>query len=476
VLFLYIAMIADLLRKSYKFIEAASDGDDAMAKNVQDTQFAHLMAVVRRTTVSTDESTSALIELKRASFSSDRCSALHSAIIESTDAARSMGSKKTFSTSVAQTHMLLYNYLPMSLWDALKDDSISLDEKCEKLTDFMHSIGLLHPSQTPTQVGACAIIVATDGRTHSPIAVYNALDTMRKQLSFKRKFRCDTAVSLNAYPVKVEDYVTVAPNAYSPADPPVACQISALAIRNTLRIVACRKSNALVRDHVQPQAAPVGMGRLQMQGLPPNMYGRFGAAAYNPMMQWMPNQFDAPVRRVNSKRPVSMLANGVNEAVHADDVPHGLAIEDRGPPAEPPLVPRATDELGDGDDADGLDAMLVGLGHVGSSSKGKNTGKSKRKSKRKNKMAKKPANGDVHKKLAGHGGARKKFASHVKTKLRGGWLLLVVQRGGAARSDATYNLYLRSPAHEITFPYRSLLRTCTCLFSLGRRLAGLNQL
>jgi len=476
-------MIADLLRKSYKFVEAASDGDDAMAKNVQDTQFAHLMAVVRRTTVSTDESTSALIELKNASFSSDRCKALHSAIIESTDAARSMGSKKTFSTSVAQTHMFLYNYLPMSLWNALKDDSISLDEKCEKLTDFMHSIGLLHPSQTPTQVGACAIIVAADGRTHSPIAVYNALDTMRKQLSFKRKFRCDTAVSLNAYPVKVEDYVTVAPNAYSPADPPVACQISALAIRNTLRIVACRKSNALVRDHVQPQAAPVGMGHFQMQGLPPNMYDRFGAAAYNPMMQWMPNQFDAPVRRVNSKRPVSMLANGVNEAVHADDVPHGLAIEDRGPPAEPPLVPRATDELGDGDDADGLDAMLVGLGHVGSSSKGQNTGKSKRKSKRKNKMAKKPASGDVHKKLAGHGGAHKKLrdgrsqlAGHVKTKLRGGWLLLVVQRGGAARSDATYNLYLRSPAHEITFPYRSSLRTCTCLFSLGRRLAGLNQL
>jgi len=457
-------MIADLLRKSYRFIEAASDGDDAMAKNVQDTQFAHLMAVVRRTTVSTDESTSALIELKNASCSSDRCKALHSAIIESTDAARSMGSKKTFSTSVAQTHMFLYNYLPMSLWNALKDDSISLDEKCEKLTDFMHSIGLLHPSQTPTQVGACAIIVAADGRQHSPIAVYNALDTMRKQLSYKRKFRCDTAVSLNAYPVKVEDYVTVAPNAYSPADPPVACQISALAIRNTLRTVACRKSNALVRDHVQPQAAPVGMGHFQMQGLPPNMYDRFGAAAYNQMMQWMPNQFDAPVRRVNSKRPVSMLANGVNEAVHADDVPHGLAIEDRGPPAEPPLVPRATDELGDGDDADGLDAMLVGLGHVGSSSKGKNAGKSKRK----NKTAKKPA--------AASGGVHKKLAGHAETKLRGDWLLLVVQRGGAARSDATYNLYLRSPAHEITFPYRSSLRTCTCLFSLGRRLAGLNQL
>ena len=143
-------MIEDLLRKSYKFVEAASDGDDAMAKNVQDTQFAHLMAVVRRTTVSTEESASALIELKNASFSSDRCKALHSAIIESTDANRSMGSKKTFSTSVAQTHMFLYNYLPMSLWNALKDDSISLDGKCEKMTDFMHPIGLLHPSQPPT--------------------------------------------------------------------------------------------------------------------------------------------------------------------------------------------------------------------------------------------------------------------------------------------------------------------------------------
>ena len=497
------AMIAATVRKVYKYMNEAVEDDNSNWKSVTDNQFSHLMSTIRRAKVDSDDSTQALAALKEhCHFLDSQLKALRASVIEATDSSMSAPGNgvKTVETAAAQKHAFLHNYLPASVWALLKNQSKSVVAKMDALTDLTHSIGLDHPSQTPTQLHMVAIVLVADGREHDETTAYSLLTELRTMVAYRRKQRCPHAVHLTVYPELVAEYTQVAPKAYAADDPPVESQVTNKELFSALRLCSSRASNKKVRDVVTPRHskpsmfAPVshgfdyrcqsalGVGPYAQQGYlhAARMYDQHvahGAQMHTPTKRAL-RMLEGPAAQNYSMYPW-------DEAVPASRVPSGLALTDIQLRAD---GDRNTDGLAESvttaaascartvsepadesqsEDPHGLDAMIGSLkaGMGGKHVMAKPAGAVK---------VAKGKGGKIKdaKVVKGKGGKIKDAKPYKEanidvsktTLLRGGWKMITVPRGGRG---GIYNMYLPAPCAcdfaRITLGDRSSETTYTCV-------------
>lgn len=447
------AMIAATVRKVYKYMSEAVEHDNSNWKSVTDNQFSHLMSTIRRAKVDSDDSTQALAALKeQCHFLDSQLKALRAAVIEATDSSMSAPGNgvKTVATAAAQKHAFLHNYLPASVWALLKNQSKSVVSKMDALTDLTHSIGLDHPSQTPTQLHMVAIVLVADGREHDETAAYSLLTELRTMVAYRRKHRCPHAVHLTVYPELVAEYTQLAPKAYAADDPPVESQVANKDLFSALRLCSSRASNKKVRDVVTPRHSKPSMFAPVSHGFDYRCQSALGVGPYAQQGYLHAARMYDQHMHTPTKRALRMLEGPAaqnysmypwDEAVPASRVPSGLALTDiqvradgdRNTDGLAESVTTAAascartvnepDEESQPADPHGLDAM------VGSLKAG---------------IRRKPAAA-----VTGTGGkikdAKPKHThtdASKTTLLRGGWKMITVPRGGRG---GIYNLYLPAP-------------------------------
>ena len=118
-----------------------------------------------------------------------------------------------------QEHLHLWNYMPMFVWETLKDMTKSESVRMTCLVDFCHAIGFKYHSQQSTRV-AISIIINVAGSQKSSKEAHE----MFKKFAFLNKKRRDTRkhvlVTRWVLPENVIEFMAIHGDYYNPAHPP----------------------------------------------------------------------------------------------------------------------------------------------------------------------------------------------------------------------------------------------------------------
>ena len=429
-------MIAASVKSILEFMDDAVEDDGSNVKAITDQQFVHCMAMIRRTKVDHADATKALALLKTDNkFEVDQRRALRSALTERVGSSSEPSTVRK--TTDAQTNSHIEFYLSEKRWDILQS-GCKHATKLEEVTDMLHEIGCDHPDPA-TQCRAVAVTLAADDNSFSDLVAYNLVNEMRDQLHHKRKRRAAHAVHLNQYPEDPSEYIAMAPKAL--AERPVASKISEAIIFRTLRRVSNRSTNSKVREQLptQPVQPMQGYGYGYGYSSPPSgqRYGR-------KQRMLMHGAMDAPTGMHRSRSRLAIKDRDVDSDSRSRSPDRRrdrrsrrnsspLAIKDRDSAAASPpkhdadARPDAKDDK-NGDDPHGLDTMIDALTKA-------------KKVATKAAAMKRPAAADIAKRPAAS--SRVSKADQVASiKLKGGWTMKVVPRGGrGGHYNLCYPLY-----------------------------------
>ena len=356
-------MIESAVRKAYVFMTNGIEPDGSNRKIVVDGQFCHLMGAFKKLGTDTDDCNKAIVALKdESAFDESQKKALRACLVERVASLQNSHGcgLKTTTTQKTQVHNYLHNYGTQTHWDKWCDPRVNdLNLKMEAMTDLMHQIGCDHPKETPTQIGAAAIVLAAHNRPFTDKDAYKLVVELRRQMEAKRSSKSVGAVVLDRYQEDVKDYVQIAPHAYKSTDPPIECPISTDAIASALRRVSSRDTNKMVRDtvprrHTSKSVDPCGavphVGATFQEGYAHGY--RDGAAAADRR-----SQFDAHTEILPSKHRRLMGPAASNASMFADTFDMSASKSQ-----EPPVPLPDNGNVGEKENADdGIDAMLQGL-------------------------------------------------------------------------------------------------------------------
>lgn len=145
-----------------------------------------------------------------------------------------------------QDHTSFEAYMTDADWATLTDHSVDINDKIEVIVLRAVSIGLLSMTEKTAQHIAAVFIVAA-GLSCTASTSYEILQSIK--LSFKKMRQQRTATcrpTLSSFPADVTIFTSQFPGCYD--KPPVPSRIDQKSITKAKAVIACRKSNALVRD------------------------------------------------------------------------------------------------------------------------------------------------------------------------------------------------------------------------------------
>ena len=210
-----------MLRASVAYVRASkSAGTTGDALRVlQDSQVANLQVLFRKQGCEAAEAASIITEI--GAESSDTFTPAQAAcLVQAVQNACSLVDDTTSgANSKTQEHLHLWNYMPMFVWETLKDMTKSESVRMTCLVDFCHAIGLKYPNQPSTKIAISIIINAAGSQKSSKEA-----HEMFKKFVFFNKKRRDTRnhvlVTRWVLPENVNEFMAIHGDYYNPAHPP----------------------------------------------------------------------------------------------------------------------------------------------------------------------------------------------------------------------------------------------------------------
>ena len=226
--------------------KSAGTTGDAL-RVLQDSQVANLQVLFRRQGCEAAEAASIITEI--GAESSDTFTPAQAAcLVQAVQNACVLADRTTsVENTKTQEHLHLWNYLPMFVWETLKDMTKSEVARMTCLVDFCHAIGLKYPNQ-PSTKRAISIIINAAGSQKSPREAHE----MFKKFVFLNKKRRETrkqvVVTRWVFPEDVNEFMAIHNGCYNPAHPPVESQVDIHLLRDVLPWIPSRSNNRLLQD------------------------------------------------------------------------------------------------------------------------------------------------------------------------------------------------------------------------------------
>lgn len=258
-------MFTTTVQSTLDYLAVAIEDDGSNKESLTTEQFGHLLATIPHLSDSSADGTKAIAMLKVPGlpFSEQQLKELRGCLASvskprgNNSGPSASAAKKTVLTTKTQEHRYVHEYLPESAWKLLLAEGCTIDAMIDIVTDLFLKIGLLYPTETPTQKWTIALLYAIQNRPFSNNDAYRSVQQLRNTLHAKRRLPVPgRPPHLAEYPESAQAFAAAHPRAYADDDPPVPTKIEIERIRSALVHVSSRGTNKLVRDNVLRVASP----------------------------------------------------------------------------------------------------------------------------------------------------------------------------------------------------------------------------